>query len=59
MNVVKLEQHLKLLKEKHDLLDKKIKQEYNHHLDDIKLKEMKLKKLELKQEMFKIEKKIA
>jgi hypothetical protein len=59
MNVVKLEHHLKVLKEKHDLLDKEIKEQYFHYADDVKLKELKLKKLELKQEMESIQKKIA
>lgn len=59
MNVVKLEHHLKQLKEKHELLEKEIKDQYIHHADDIKLKELKLKKLQLKQEMEKFSKKIA
>lgn len=59
MNVIKLEQHLKQLKEKHELLDKEIKEQYDHHQDDTKLKELKLKKLKLKQEMENISKKIA
>lgn len=59
MNVVKLEHHLKVLKEKHDLLDREIKEEYSHHQDDTKIKEMKLKKLRLKEEMEDIRKKIA
>lgn len=59
MNVVKLEHHLKVLKEKHDLLDREIKEEYSHRQDDTKLKEMKLKKLRLKEEMEDIRKKIA
>jgi hypothetical protein len=59
MNILKMEHHLKTLKEKHDLLDKEIKEEYSHHVDEVLLKEKKLKKLKLKEEMEEIKKKIA
>ena len=59
MNVVKLEHHLQSIKEKHDQLEKQIKDQYDHREDDTKIKELKLRKLKLKEEMEIIKKKIA
>ena len=59
MNVIKLEHHLRVLEEKHDILDKEIHEEYKHHVDDAELKKKKIKKLEIKQEIELIKQKIA
>lgn len=51
----KLLSHYKSLKVKHDLLDKKIEEAYNHYTDDNEIHKMKLDKLHLKEEMNSIE----
>lgn len=47
----KLESHLKVIKEKHDALDKMIVEAYNHYIDDNEVHKMKVEKLRLKEEM--------
>lgn len=59
MNVVKLEHHLKSLKEKHETIDREIKEQHFHREDETKLKELKLKKLRIKEEIEQITRKIA
>jgi hypothetical protein len=47
----KLIHHLESLREKHDDLDKEIKELYEHHTDDFKVEALKKKKLKIKDEM--------
>jgi len=51
----KIESHYKVVKSKHDDLDKKIVDAYNHYEDDVEIHKMKVEKLYLKKEMAKIE----
>ena len=51
----KLMSHYKSLKIKHDALDKKIEESYNHFIDDTEIHKMKIEKLHLKEEMSNIE----
>jgi hypothetical protein len=51
MNADKLQNHMIVLQERHDALDKLITEHYNQYMDDSKLKEEKLKKLELLNEI--------
>lgn len=46
-----LRNHLAVLEERHRVLDKKIVNDYNHHLNDSDLTAEKLEKLELKHEI--------
>lgn len=52
----KLMHHLKHLREKHDALDKRIQDSYNHYDRDDVVHKMKIEKLHLKEEMKNIEK---
>lgn len=47
----KLIHHLESLREKHDDLDREIKELYEHRTDDLKVEELKKKKLKIKDEM--------
>jgi uncharacterized protein YdcH (DUF465 family) len=51
--------HYNQIKEKHNILDKKIKDAYNHYFKDEDLHKMKQEKLHLKEEMFQIEQKLG
>jgi hypothetical protein len=51
MNREKLIHHVEHLKEKHDDLDKKIKELYEHHTDDLVVEKLKKEKLKLKDEI--------
>lgn len=59
MNVDKIKHHINHLKEKHSIIDNKIKDSYNHHEPDEILKKLKIEKLTLKQEIDSLEHKIA
>lgn len=52
----KLLHHWNHLRDKHDNLDKKIQNAYNHHDKDELVHKMKVEKLHLKEEMYKVEK---
>jgi uncharacterized protein YdcH (DUF465 family) len=54
----KLIHHVEHLKEKHDKLDKQIKELYEHHTDDFKVEELKKQKLKLKDEIEQTNRKI-
>lgn len=54
----KLIHHVEHLKEKHDILDKQIKELYEHHTDDLKVEKLKKEKLKLKDEIEATNKKI-
>ena len=54
----KLESHLKVVKAKHDALDKMIVEAYNHYIDDNEVHKMKVEKLHLKEEMDSIKSKL-
>lgn len=51
--------HYKTVKSKHDELDKKISNAYNHYINDIELNKMKIEKLHLKEEMSRLEQEIG
>jgi len=51
----KLNSHYRVVKARHDELDKKIEEAYNHYVSDDELHKMKVEKLHLKEEMAKIE----
>ena len=51
ITVEKLKHHLSHLKEKHDKLDKEIKDAYLDNVSDIEVEKMKKQKLKLKDEM--------
>jgi hypothetical protein len=55
----KMVSHYKNIKEKHDILDKKIQEAYNHYTKDEDIHKMKQEKLVLKEEMFRIEKELG
>jgi hypothetical protein len=55
----KLIHHVEHLKEKHDNLDKQIKELYEHHTEDLKVEELKKKKLKLKDEIEQTNKRIS
>ena len=59
MNVVKLEHHLKSLRQKHESIDREIKEQHFYREDETRLKELKLKKLRIKEEIEQITQKIA
>ncbi len=44
----KLIHHIETMRERHDELDKQIKELYEHHANDLKVEELKKKKLKLK-----------
>ena len=51
MNVDKLKNHQKVLKSRHKLLDKQVKESYSNYVNDEELKAQKLEKLRLKHEI--------
>jgi hypothetical protein len=53
-----LSNHLKVLEERHRDLDKKIADDYEHHMDDTILANEKIEKLELKREIEELKNKI-
>ena len=53
-----LSNHLKVLEERHRDLDKKISDDYEHHMDDTILANEKIEKLELKREIEELKNKI-
>ena len=53
-----LSNHLKVLEERHRDLDKKIVDDYEHHMDDTILANEKIEKLELKREIEELKNKI-
>jgi len=59
MTVEKLMSHYKVVKSKHDTLDKQINNAYNHYTDDIEVHKMKVEKLHLKEEMTRLEHEIG
>jgi uncharacterized protein YdcH (DUF465 family) len=58
MNREKLIHHVEHLKEKHDKLDKQIKELYEHHTDDLTVEKLKKEKLKLKDEIEQTNRKI-
>lgn len=54
----KLEHHMKALQEKHDILDKEIKDAYMDNVSDLIVEKMKKEKLKLKDEIESLKKKI-
>ena len=54
----KLENHMKALQEKHDLLDKEIKDAYMDNVGDVEVEKMKKQKLKMKDEIESCKKKI-
>ena len=54
----KLEHHMKALQEKHDILDKEIKDAYMDNVGDLEVEKMKKQKLKLKDEIESCKKKI-
>jgi hypothetical protein len=55
----KLISHIKHVQSKHDLLDKQIKEAYNHYTDDIAINKMKVEKLHLKEEISRFEQELG
>ena len=55
----KLEHHMKALQEKHDLLDKEIKDAYMDYVGDLEIEKMKKQKLKLKDEIESCKKQIS
>lgn len=55
MTEEKLNSHYKVVKSKHDILDKLIVDAYNQYIDDNEVHKMKLEKLHLKEEMDRIQ----
>jgi hypothetical protein len=47
----KLENHMKALQEKHDILDKEIKDAYMDNVGDLEIEKMKKQKLKMKDEI--------
>ena len=47
----KLENHIKALQEKHDILDKEIKDAYMDNVGDLEIEKMKKQKLKMKDEI--------
>ena len=54
----KLEHHMKALQEKHDILDKEIKDAYMDNVGDVVVEKMKKQKLKLKDEIESCKRKI-
>ena len=54
----KLEHHIKALQEKHDILDKEIKDAYMDNVSDILIEKMKKQKLKLRDEIESCKKRI-
>lgn len=55
----KLIHHVEHLREKHDDLDRQIKELYEHHTNDFKVEDLKKKKLKLKDEIEQTNRKIS
>jgi hypothetical protein len=55
----KLENHMKALQEKHDILDKEIKDAYMDNVGDLEIEKMKKQKLRLKDEIESCKKQIS
>lgn len=55
----KLEHHIKHLQEQHDMLDKEIKELYNHHTDDFKVEKLKKQKLNIRDDIERIKRQIS
>ncbi len=55
----KLIHHVEHLKDKHDKLDKQIKELYEHHTDDLKVEDLKKKKLLIRDEIEQTNKRIS
>jgi hypothetical protein len=55
----KLEHHIKALQEKHDILDKEIKDAYMDNVSDIIVEKMKKRKLKLRDEIESCKKQIS
>lgn len=58
MNAEKLQNHLETLKERHSILDKKIKEGYTNYLTDKGMQKMKFEKAAVKREIQEIEEKL-
>ena len=56
--IVRLQNHLKVVEERHRELDKKIENDYQHHIDDTVLANEKVEKLNLKREIEELKNKI-
>ena len=54
----KLENHMKVLQEKHDLLDKEIRDAYMDNVGDVEVEKMKKQKLKMKDEIESCKRKI-
>lgn len=48
--------HYETLKEKHEMLDKKIVEAFNHHDNDESIRKLKIKKLHVKEELERLKK---
>ena len=55
----KLEHHMKALQEKHDILDKEIKDAYMDNVGDLEIEKMKKQKLKYKDEIESCKKQIS
>jgi uncharacterized protein YdcH (DUF465 family) len=55
----KIENHMKALQEKHDILDKEIKDAYMDNVSDLEVEKMKKQKLKLKDEIESCKKQIS
>jgi hypothetical protein len=55
----KIENHMKVLQEKHDILDKEIKDAYMDNVGDLQVEKMKKQKLKLKDEIESCKKQIS
>jgi len=55
----KVERHMQALQEKHDLLDKEIKDAYMDNVGDLEVEKMKKQKLRLKDEIESCKKQIS
>jgi hypothetical protein len=55
----KLERHMHALQEKHDILDKEIKDAYMDNVGDLEIEKMKKQKLRLKDEIESCKKQIS
>jgi len=55
----KIERHMHALKEKHDILDKEIKDAYMDNVGDLEIEKMKKQKLRLKDEIESCKKQIS
>lgn len=58
MNTEKLQNHLESLKERHDALDKQIKEGYTNYLTDRGMQKMKFEKASIKREIQEIEQRL-